>query len=233
MWRDGARPRKPPGDARPCGSHGTAPRRSARFGAALDALPPQPAPTYEYAPGDIYPRGDRERELCDRASHPDWWYLGGLLLLNAGTITYGSFSGIQDNSSIFVRYTAPTVVGLAWGAALGGGWLALPHCDPHFVGELPREGDVRANWPVAVSIALLAGATAPLINKILVGNEPQDWTNDERFAHVLTAGFAGVAGALLPYLLPPTSWSAARELERIRLGTDGRGAFTFGYTLAF
>ncbi len=199
----------------------------------MDALPPPPPAAYAYAPGDIYPRGDRERELCDRASHPDWWYLGGLTLLNGATITYGSVSGIQDSSNMLVRYSAPTLVGLAWGAAVGGVWLALPHCDPHFVGEMPREGDVRANWPVALSLALLAGATAPMINGILVGNQPQDWTNEERAAHVVTAGVAGFVGALLPYVLQPSSWSAAKELEKIRVGADARGGVTIGYTLAF
>src|ERR1700722_1920532 len=153
-----------------CGA-GTTPHASpgcgAKFAPALDSLPPPPPGSYSYAPGDIYPRGDHEHELCDTASHPDWWYLGALTLLNAGAITYGSVGGIQDSSSIVVRFTAPTFVGLAWGAGIGGGWLALPHCDPHFVGELPREGDVRANWPVALSLALLGGATAPMINGIL------------------------------------------------------------------
>jgi len=199
----------------------------------LDSLPPPPAGSYSYAPGDIYPRGDHERELCDTASHPDWWYLGALTLLNAGAITYGSVGGIQDSSSIVVRFTAPTFVGLAWGAGIGGGWLALPHCDPHFVGELPREGDVRANWPVALSLALLGGATAPMINGILVGSQPQDWSTPERTAHVLTAGVAGFVGALLPYVLPPRSWSAAKELEKIRVGTGAGGGFSVGYTLSF
>jgi hypothetical protein len=202
----------------------------------LDALPPTPpAPpaTYAYAPGDIYPHGDREKELCDEASHPDWWYLGGLTLLNGATITYGSLSAIQDDSSIVVRFSAPLVVGLAWGGAIGGGWLALPHCDPHFVPQLPREGDVRANWPVALSLALLAGATAPMINGILVGQQPQDWTTLERAMHVVTAGVAGFGGALLPYLVPPSSWSSARELERIRLGTDGHGGLMLGWSTTF
>jgi hypothetical protein len=199
----------------------------------LDSLPPPPPGSYSYAPGDIYPRGDHEHELCDTASHPDWWYLGALTLLNAGAITYGSVGGIQDSSSIVVRFTAPTFVGLAWGAGIGGGWLALPHCDPHFVGELPREGDVRANWPVALSLALLGGATAPMINGILVGSQPQDWSTPERTAHVLTAGVAGFVGALLPYVLPPRSWSAAKELEKIRVCTDAHGGFTVGYALSF
>lgn len=43
---------------------------------------------------------------------------------------------------------------------------------------------------------------------------------------VLASGF-GIAGALLPYLLPPKTWRAAKELERLRAAPteDGRGAF--------
>jgi hypothetical protein len=205
---------------------------------APPALPPPPPAAYAYgqanAPGDIYPRGPRETELCERSSRPDWLYLGGLVLLNAGAIAYGSADSIVDGSSVVVRFTAPTFVGLAWGVGIGGGWLALPHCDPHFVGELPREGDVRANWPVALSLALLGGATAPMINGILVGgNQPIDWSTPERTAHVLTAAFAGFAGALLPYLLPPRTWTAARELEHLRVGTDARGGFSVGWQAAF
>ncbi len=187
------------------------------------------------APGDIYPRNEHERQLCDQASHPDWLYLGALALLDAGSITYGSAGGIQDSSNTFVRYSAPTFVGLTWGATIGGGWLALPRCDPHYVDVTPREGDVRANWPVALSLALLGGATAPMINGILVGNQPQDWTNEERSAHVITAGVAGFVGALLPYLLPPSSWSAANELRHLRLGVDARagGGVTVGLGGAF
>ncbi len=37
----------------------------------------------------------------------------------------------------------------------------------------------------------------------------------------------GVGGALLPYLLPPQTWRAAKELEHLRARPteDGRGAF--------
>jgi hypothetical protein len=200
----------------------------------LDALPPPPPAAYATAPGDLYPRNDGERELCDKASHPDWLYLSALVVLNAGAITYGSAGNLTDNSSIFIRFTAPTFVGLAWGAGIGGGWLALPHCDPHFVAEAPREGDVRANWPLALSLALLAGATAPMINGILTGyGQPQDWSTPERTAHVITAGVAGFVGALIPYLIPPTSWSAARDLEHLRVGADEKGGVRVGLTFAF
>lgn len=199
----------------------------------MDALPPPPPASYSYAPGDIYPRGSREEELCDRASHPDWLYLAGLVVLNAGAIVYGSNAGIQDNASLPVRFTAPVFVGLAWGAGIGGGYLSLPHCDPHYVGGRPREGEVTADWPLTISLALLAGATAPMIDGILVGNQPQDWTTLERSMHVVAAGLAGLGGALLPYLLPPSSWSAARQLDKLRVGTDARGGVTVGVALTF
>ncbi len=54
----------------------------------MDSLPPPPpaataTSAAAYAPGDIYPRGQREEELCARASHTDWLYLSALLVLDA------------------------------------------------------------------------------------------------------------------------------------------------------
>lgn len=203
----------------------------------MDSLPPsQPASdAYVYAPGDIYPRGDRERELCAHASHPDWAYLAGLVGLDAGMIWFGSWDRIKYTDSVALRMSGPAAIGLAWGATIGGAWLALPKCSPHWVGESPREGDVRATWPLALSLALLAGATAPLINGIAIGSYdlPLEWTDFERDMHVVVAGVAGFAGALLPYLIPPRTWSGAREIERIRFGADGRGAMFLGYSRRF
>lgn len=212
---------------------GRKPRLRCYVRARVDALPPPPPAAYAAAPGDIYPRGAQEQELCERASHPDWVYLGALLALDAGAITYGSVGSIQDNSSIAVRFTAPVAVGLAWGAGIGGGWLALSHCDPHYVGEAPREGDVHADWPLALSLALLGGSTAPMINAILVGGLPRDWSDSERAMHVVAAGAAGFVGALVPYLLPPRSWSAAKELEHLRLGPTEHGGLTLGWSATF
>jgi hypothetical protein len=48
----------------------------------------------------------------------------------------------------------------------------------------------------------------------------------------VAAGLAGFGGALLPYLLPPRTFTAARELDRVRFGYDGRNAFA-SYTVAF
>lgn len=196
------------------------------------------------APGDIYPRGSRETELCDRASHPDWLYLGGLVLLETGGLAYGSTSSVRDSSSVAVRILNPGVVGLTWGILVGGVWLALPQCDPHWVATPPREGNVRVSWPLALSLAVLAGVTAPIIDGIVVGQDPPPlgvspnnyypgWSTFEREMHLVTAGLAGFGGALLPYLVPPRTWSAARELDHLRLGAEARGGVTLGYSTSF
>jgi hypothetical protein len=51
--------------------------------------------------------------------------------------------------------------------------------------------------------------------------------------HLVVAGVAGFAGALLPYLIPPRTWAAARELERLRFEVDGRGNPFVGYVGTF
>ena len=189
-----------------------------------------PAPA-SLAPGDIYPRSDRERGLCATASHTDWLYLGALVALDVGSIAFASNGTVKYDDSVVLRYGAPVAVGLTWGATVGGAWLAMPKCSLSWVGEDPREGGVRETWPLALAFALLAGATAPVVNGIAIGSTlPQSWTNEEREAHVVAAGLAGFVGALVPYLLPPRTWSAARELERLRLGVGvAPGAPPSGY----
>jgi hypothetical protein len=195
--------------------------------------------SYVYAPGDIYPRTEREKELCERASSPDWLYMVGLLALDAGAIWFGSTNDVKLASSLAVRMSGPALIGITWGATLGGGWLALPKCAPHWVDEPPREGDVRTTWPLALSIALLAGATAPIVNGIAVGPLPGVWDTPEREMHVVVAAVAGFGGALLPYVLPPGTYRAARELERIRfaplggLGEPDRRGVYLGYAVSF
>jgi len=209
----------------------------------LDALPPPPPPpAYVYAPGDIYPRGAREEELCAEASHPDWFYLGGLVALDVLGIYGGTRDTIKFSDSVPVRFSGPVMIGVTWGATIGGGWLALPQCNPRWVATPPREGDVRASWPVALSLAALAGVTAPIVNAIAIGScytsscqggLPADWTTFEREMHLVAAGVSGFGGALLPYLLSPRTWSAARELDRIRFGADARGNVFVGYSAPF
>ena len=49
---------------------------------------------------------------------------------------------------------------------------------------------------------------------------------------LVLAGTGGAIGALLPYLLPPKTWRAKKELEHIRAGATAHGGFV-GYTLSF
>lgn len=198
---------------------------------ALDTLPPPTIPdppAYVYGPSSIYPHEGREKDLCESASSPDWLYLAGLVALDVGAIWVQSATKYQPGTA--VRLVGPGLVGLTWGATLGGGYLALPKCDPHWVGFAPREGKVRKSWPLALSIALLGGVTAPVIVGIANGFAvPLDWTTEERSARVLISGGLGFVGALLPYVLPPKTWSAAKELERIRADVTAKGAFvTYG-----
>ena len=76
----------------------------------LDSLPPAPPPSPPAitadAPGDIYPRSARERELCEIASRPDYWYLGGLLALDVATFWGGVQPFFKYQSSIPIRFIA-------------------------------------------------------------------------------------------------------------------------------
>ena len=194
-------------------------------------LPPPPPAAYAYAPGNIYPVDARERELCDTASTPDWLYMGGLVLLDVASI-YVSTQDMKYSSSETVRLFGSGLAGLTLGATLGGAYLALPKCDPHWVSFAPREGDVHADWPLALSIGLISGVLAAGAYGIEVGPLPLSWSTEERSAHLLLAGFAGLGGSLLPYLLPPKTWRAARELANIRAGVSSNGGF-LGYSLSF
>jgi hypothetical protein len=160
-------------------------------------------------------------------------YLGGLVALDTAAIWVGSSETIKYSSSIPVRFSGPAMIGLTWGATVGGTWLALPKCSSDWVGESPREGAVRASWPLAFAFALLASATAPIVNAIAIGYTlPVEWSTFEREMHVATAAVAGFGGALLPYLLPPRTWAASRELDNLRFAADDRGV-TIRYTVAF
>jgi hypothetical protein len=186
------------------------------------------------APSDIYPRNPREAQLCAEAGTPDWLYLFDLVALDAVAIRAGSSPWLKEQvgGPVLRTSTGPVAIGLTWGATLGGAWLALPKCSPTWLGEPPREGAVRSAWPLALSLALLAGATAPVVNAIAVGTLPFDWSTTERSMHVVVAGVAGFVGALVPYVIPPRTWAASRELERLRFDADARGVFV-GYTRAF
>ncbi len=200
--------------------------------AAVAPVAPDSAATA--APGDLFPIDPREARLCDAASRPDWLYLGGLVVLDAGAIWVGSSSWMKwQVQSDVARLAGPAMIGLTWGATVGGAWLALPKCSPQWLPRRPPEGNSHEDWPLALTLALLAGATAPLVNAIAVGfTLPPSWSTEERAAHVVVAGVAGFTGALLPYLLPPRTWSALKELQRLQVGADARGVFV-GYEGSF
>jgi hypothetical protein len=215
----------------------------------LDALPPasaQPAtdpPAYAYAPGDIYPVGERERELCAKADHPDWLYLSGLFVLDvAGVFVNGALlasdaNGNPKTSSSAVRQLGPAAIGFSWGATIGGGYLALPKCDPHWVSYAPREGDVRSPWPLALTLATIGGIFGASMTGVFTtlqasSADMQNWSTEERAGRLWIAGLSGFVGALVPYLIPPRTWSGARELARIRASADAHGA-GLSYSLAF
>jgi hypothetical protein len=81
---------------------------------------------------------------------------------------------------------------------------------------------------------LLAGATAPIVDAIAIGYAvPPSWQTDERVGRLVVAGVAGFAGTFLPYLLPPRTWKAAHEIDRVRFGADGHGGGFVGYAVRF
>jgi hypothetical protein len=178
-----------------------------------------------YAATDERPRGKRETELCESASTPDWMYFGAGIVLLAGSITLDT--EVKYSSSIDVRQLGPSAVGLTWGFTLSGGYLSIPKCSMDYVGGSPPEGNVRTAWPMALAFAALAGISAPLLAATEIGVPSPSWSDGERVTRVFLASGFGVAGALLPYALPPKTWRAAKELEHLRAGTtaDGRGGF--------
>jgi hypothetical protein len=159
--------------------------------------------------------------------------VGGAVLADAGAVALDSLF-FQVQSSSGVRLIGPSLIGLSWGFTLGGGYLALPKCSPDFVRAPPREGGGPVSWPMAVSLSLLAAATAPVILGIETGegNATLPWSTTERSMRLVLAGAGGALGAFLPYLLPPKTWRAAKELERIRAGADTRGALV-SYAFTF
>lgn len=204
----------------------------------MDALPPPAPPAAEAAPApiayaatDIRPRQKREIELCEKASHADWLYLGGLVALDVASIyVHTQYAKFSDSQAF--RLAGPSLVGLTWGATVSGIYLSLPKCAPEWAYGTPPEGNVRASWPAVLSLALLGGVTAPVVVWIETGPIPYDWNVRERSFNFILPAITGFAGALVPYLLPPKTWRAAKEIERIRLEATDTGAFV-GYRVAF
>jgi hypothetical protein len=186
---------------------------------------PKPAAT------DLYARDEEERELCRKASSPDWLYLAVPPVLVAGAIALDS-QFLKSQDSAVVRMIGPATIGLTWGFMFGGTYLAMPKCTPNYVATMPPEGDVRASWPLAVALAMLAGATAPVVVAIETGGAPKEWETVERTFRVLTSGVLAFGAALLPYALPPKTWRAMQKLQDLRAGASKDGFFV-GVALTF
>lgn len=184
-----------------------------------------------YAPTDYRPRQPREIELCERASTFDWRYTG---LMGAGLLAseYVSIGQLKTSEQPGVRVLGPLLVGFFWGTFVSGGYLSLPKCDPLWAYGPPPEGNVRADWPIATAISLAATITAPALDYIFLGPVPTHWTVPERSARVFIAMGSGLAGSLFPYVVPPRTWAAKLEIERIRIGQVAGGPFV-SYGFAF
>lgn len=184
-----------------------------------------------YAATDIRPRQQKEIELCEKASHFDWQYTGAMALLFGGSV-YLNLAYFKQHGPASIRMIGPITEGLFWGGLLSGGYLSLPKCDPLWAPGPPPEGNVRAAWPMATAIALLSAISAPFLDWTFLGPAKASWSTEEKSARVFVAGAFGVIGSLVPYLLPPRTWSAAKQIERMRIEGYRDGA-TFSYRLAF
>jgi hypothetical protein len=198
--------------------------------ADTSASPPDP-PAYVYAATDFRPRQAREIELCKKAADFDWMYTGSMALGLIGS-EYLNLAVLKAQEQPGVRLIGPGLIGFFWGGFLSGGYLSLPKCDPLWASGAPPEGNVRAAWPMAAVITILATATAPAMDFIFLGAVPVHWTVTERSARVFVAMGTGAIGSLFPYFLPPQTWAAKKEIERIRIGEVAGGPFV-SYTLKF
>jgi hypothetical protein len=195
------------------------------------APPPPDPPPYVYAANDIHPRTAREIELCNTASHFDWIY-SGTLLTGVATSVWANIQPLKNSKEPGLRLLGPGIVGLTWGAFLTGSYLSLPKCDPNWVEGPGPEGNIRATWPIATVLTLLAGVSAPFIDYSFLGPIKTKWPVPERGARIFIAGGAGIVGALIPFVLPPSTWRAKKEIEKLRVeGTLG-GA-SIGYVTSF
>lgn len=185
---------------------------------------PQAEPPYAYAATDIRPRQAREIELCEKASHFDWMYTGAFALSYVASV-WVNIDYLKQIGPSSVRMIGPVLEGFTWGGFLSGGYLSLPTCDPLWTQAPPIEGNVRVAWPMATAIGLLAAVTAPILDYTWLGPVKIGWAVQERTARIFVAGAFGVIGSLFPYLVPPRTWSAMKQIEKLHVEgyRDGAG----------
>ena len=205
---------------------------------ALDAPPPpvvydKEPPAHAYAATDIRPVTQREKDLCAKADHHDWLYIGGTAALTAATITVDNlyFGGTKEPA---LRLIGSSTIGIAWGAFVGGTYLSLPKCDPLYVHHAPPEGEVRGEWAVTAGLATLSMLTAPFVIALFQGVRQTDDPRPvyERSLNVLIPAGLAFGATWLPHLIPPRTWSASQELQNIRLNVTTQGG-QLGYGFLF
>jgi len=187
-------------------------------------------PAYVYAATDLRPRQPREIELCEKASHFDWPYASGLAVA-FGASVWLNIGTLKHERELGLRMMGPALVGFTWGAFLTGGYLSLPKCDPLWAAGPPPEGNVRSVVPLGTAIVVLAALTGPIMDYAFLGPVKTFWEVSERSARVFVASGFGALGALVPYLLPPRTWSARKQIDRMRVeGTLGGAALSYRFT---
>jgi len=200
--------------------------------AASNSLPPSPADApYVYAATDIRPRQTKEIELCEKASHFDWQYMGAFTLAFLGS-EYANLGYLKHSGEPGVRLIGPGLIGFTWGGVLSGGYLSLPKCDPLYAEGAPPEGNVRTIWPLATAIAVISGVTAPIMDYAFLGPVRTEWSVTERSMRVFIGAGFGVLGSIFPFILPPRTWSARKEIDRMRVEGMPGGA-SLSYTVRF
>lgn len=194
----------------------------------MDAQEPPP---YVYAATDLRPRQPREVELCTRASSFDWQYTGAFAVA-FGTSIWFNVKEFKESNSAAVRLAGPALVGFSTGGLLSGAYLSLPKCDPMWAEGPPPEGNVRSHIPLAIVISVVSTVMGPVFDYSYLGPVKTQWPVFERSARIFVAGGTALLGSLFPYLLPPKTWAAKRQIERMRVeGTAGGAAVS--YTLQF
>jgi len=197
-----------------------------------DLPPPPPTETpYVYAATDIRPRQQKEIELFEAASSFDWEYTGAFALAY-GAATYLDVGPLKQSDTLALRLTGPALVGFTFGGFLSGGFLSLPKCDPLWAEGPPAEGNVRAIWPIATGISIISAIMGPILDYTFLGPVSLQWAVSERSARVFTAAGFGVLGSLFPYLVPPRTWAARKQIDRMRVMGTPAGAM-LNYVVTF
>jgi hypothetical protein len=199
----------------------------------LDAAPVEVVAPLPPPAAQLRAVSEHEADLCKVAGTFDWAYLGVLVLADVGTVALDA-EGLQSDSHAAVRLVGPGLIGLSWGWTVGGSYLALPQCSPSFVNTRPAEGSARSEVPLAISLGVLAAATAPLLVGIETGEGSSTlaWSPGERVMRLVISSATGVVGAAMPYLVPPRTWRALQKLRRLQAGADAHGALV-SYAFTF